>query len=66
MVPLGYLLVVLNTHHPFVRNPHLEYPVEETWLFDSITESYLPLIETFETLSPNGSFCKGKANGRVA
>jgi 1,4-alpha-glucan branching enzyme len=41
----GYLLVVLNTHMPFVANPAVEYPEEETWLYEAVTDCYLPLIE---------------------
>jgi len=54
MAQLGYLLMVLNTHHPFVRHPELEYAVEENWLFESMTESYLPLMETFDALLKEG------------
>lgn len=41
---------VLNAHLPFVRHP--EYPrfLEEDWLFESISESYLPLLRMFNKL----------------
>lgn len=41
---------VLNAHLPYVR--HLEYPrfLEEDWLFESISESYLPLLRMFSKL----------------
>ena len=44
----GYLALVLHAHLPFVR--HLEYEkfLEETWLFEAITESYVPLIQIMD------------------
>ena len=46
----GYLALVLHAHLPFVRHP--EYPefLEEDWLFEAITETYLPLWQVFEGL----------------
>src|SRR2546426_118504 len=46
----GYLLLVLNTHLPFIRQPEIEHPFEENWLFEAIVESYLPLITVCEDL----------------
>ncbi|HPZ15713.1 MAG TPA: DUF1957 domain-containing protein [Sphaerochaeta sp.] len=42
---------ILNAHLPFVRHP--EYPrfLEEDWLFESISESYLPLLRMFNRLA---------------
>ena len=47
----GYLSLVLHSHLPYVRHP--DYPdfMEEDWLFEAITECYLPLIDVFERLS---------------
>jgi len=41
---------ILNLHLPYVR--HLEYPrfLEEDWLFESISESYLPMLRMFYDL----------------
>ena len=41
---LGYVAPVLHAHLPFVRHP--EYPefLEEDWLYEAITETYLPLL----------------------
>lgn len=50
----GYLLLVLHTHQPFVRHPEFEHAFEESWLFEAITESYIPLIEIFEKLIMEG------------
>ncbi len=44
----GYLTIVLHAHLPFVRHPEYEYFLEEDWLYEAITETYIPLIEIFE------------------
>ena len=41
----GYLSIVLHAHLPFVRHPEHEKFLEESWLFEGITETYLPLIQ---------------------
>jgi len=41
----GYLSLVLHAHLPFVRHPEHEKFLEENWLFEAITETYLPLLE---------------------
>jgi len=46
----GYLCVVLHAHLPFVCHPEKEHTLEENWLYEAITETYLPLLETFEHL----------------
>lgn len=48
---LGWLALVLHTHLPFVRHPEHEDFLEERWLFEAITETYLPLLERFERLA---------------
>ncbi len=50
----GYLALILHAHLPFVRHP--EYPefLEEDWLFEAITETYLPLLEVYERLWDDG------------
>lgn len=50
----GYLSLVLHTHLPFVRHPEEEYFLEENWLYEAITETYLPLISIFEGLIKDG------------
>lgn len=54
MHPKGYLLIVLNTHQPFVRHPASEYAIEHAWLNEAITESYIPLVEMCEGLLQDG------------
>jgi 1,4-alpha-glucan branching enzyme len=46
----GYLALVLHGHLPFVRHPEYSEFLEEDWLFEAISESYLPLLEVFEGL----------------
>lgn len=50
----GYLLLLLHAHLPFVRHPEYEDFLEERWLFEGITETYVPLIELFERLAQEG------------
>jgi 1,4-alpha-glucan branching enzyme len=47
---IGYLALVLHAHLPFVRHPESDYVLEEEWLFEAITETYIPLIQSFEGL----------------
>ncbi|MDD5216533.1 MAG: DUF1957 domain-containing protein [Candidatus Omnitrophica bacterium] len=46
----GLLSLVLHAHLPFVRHPEHEYFLEENWLYEAITETYIPLIHMFEGL----------------
>ena len=50
----GYVSLILHAHLPYVRHP--EYPdfLEEDWLFEGITETYLPLLEMMEHLASEG------------
>lgn len=51
---IGYLSFVLHAHLPFVRHPERDYVLEEEWLFEAITETYVPLIQMFEGLKRDG------------
>jgi len=42
--------LVLNGHAPFVRHPELLNPPQELWFFQSISETYIPLLEAFDRL----------------
>ena len=53
-MPEGYLAIVLHAHLPFVRHPEKERFLEENWLYQALTESYLPLLEVFERLVTEG------------
>ncbi|MCM8770683.1 MAG: DUF1957 domain-containing protein [Candidatus Omnitrophica bacterium] len=46
----GYLCIVLHSHLPFVRHPEHEDFLEEDWLYEGITETYIPLIRMIERL----------------
>lgn len=46
----GILAIILHAHLPFVRHPEREKTLEELWLFEAITETYLPLLSMFERL----------------
>ena len=50
----GYLCIVLHGHLPFVRHPEHEDFLEEDWLYEAITETYVPLIRVFERLVGDG------------
>ena len=44
----GYLSLVLHAHLPFVRHPEHDRFLEENWLFEAITETYIPLIQMMD------------------
>lgn len=44
----GYVTLLLHAHLPFVRHPEHERFLEESWLFEAITETYLPLLAQFQ------------------
>ncbi len=50
----GYLAIVLHSHLPFVKHPEEEYFLEENWLYEAITETYLPLYIVFNKLKNEG------------
>jgi 1,4-alpha-glucan branching enzyme len=50
----GYLSLVLHAHLPFVRHPEHEYFLEESWLYEAITETYLPLLRVLEGWERDG------------
>jgi 1,4-alpha-glucan branching enzyme len=50
----GYLSLVLHAHLPFVRHPEHEKSLEENWLFEGITETYIPLLQLFEGWNNDG------------
>ncbi len=46
----GYLALVFHAHLPFVRHPEDPTVMEERWLYEAITGTYLPLLQVFEGL----------------
>jgi 1,4-alpha-glucan branching enzyme len=50
-MPHGHLCLVLHAHLPFIRHPEHESFLEEDWLFEAITETYIPLLRAFDRLT---------------
>ncbi len=46
----GGIALVLHAHLPFVRHPELPACLEERWLFEAITETYVPLLDVLHGL----------------
>ncbi len=51
---LGYLSLQLHAHLPFVRHPEYEDFLEEDWLYEAISETYLPFLGIFDRLTDEG------------
>lgn len=47
----GYLALVLHAHLPYVRHPEYDHALEENWLFEAISETYLPLLLLLDGLA---------------
>jgi 1,4-alpha-glucan branching enzyme len=50
----GYLSLILHAHLPYVRHPEEEYFLEENWLYEAITETYIPLLNVMKRLMQDG------------
>ncbi len=50
----GYFSLVLHAHLPFVRHPEHEKFLEESWLFEAIIETYVPLLQLLERWRRDG------------
>src|SRR5213594_3709056 len=50
-MPQASLAFVLHAHLPFVRHPAHEDFLEERWLAEAITETYIPLLEMLGALA---------------
>ncbi len=50
----GSLALILHAHLPFVRHPEHEHFLEEDWLFEAITETYIPLLQMMQRLMNDG------------
>lgn len=46
----GHFALILHAHLPFVRHPEQEHFLEEEWLFEAITETYIPLVRMMQRL----------------
>jgi 1,4-alpha-glucan branching enzyme len=47
----GFLSIILHAHLPYVRHPEHDSFFEENWLFEAMTESYIPLINVLDRLN---------------
>ncbi|MCW2279088.1 1,4-alpha-glucan branching protein domain-containing protein [Heliophilum fasciatum] len=54
MIHKGYWALVLHAHLPYVRHPELPEFMEERWLFEALTECYLPMTEGWQRLRDEG------------
>ncbi len=50
----GHLCLFLHAHLPFVRHPEHAHHLEENWLCEAITETYIPLLGVFERCAADG------------
>ncbi len=50
----GYLALILHAHLPYVRHTEHEQHLAEHWLFEAITETYIPLLNIMNNLNNNG------------
>ena len=46
----GYVSFVLHAHLPFIHHPESDDYLEESWLYEAISETYLPLLKYFKQL----------------
>lgn len=54
-MPKGYLAIVLHAHLPYIRHPEHDEFLEEDWLYEAITETYLPLVHAWERMEADGT-----------
>tara|TARA_B100000614_G_scaffold192402_1_gene173521 strand:- start:773 stop:2398 length:1626 start_codon:yes stop_codon:yes gene_type:complete len=47
---MGKSVLLLHSHLPLVRHPEYESFLEERWLFEAISETYLPLLRMMQRL----------------
>jgi len=52
----GYWMLVLHAHLPFIKHPDYDYFLEEQWLFEAITETYIPILMNLKILESEGKF----------
>lgn len=51
---MGKSILILHSHLPLVRHPEHETFLEERWLFEAISETYLPLLRMMRRLDAEG------------
>ena len=50
----GYVSFVLHAHLPFIHHPESDDYLEESWLYEAISETYIPLLTNFQKLVDEG------------
>ncbi|MGE5530039.1 MAG: glycoside hydrolase family 57 protein [Patescibacteria group bacterium] len=50
----GYLALILHAHLPYVRHPEHDGCLEEDWFYEAVTETYLPLLDSWRRLADEG------------
>ncbi len=50
----GYVSFVLHAHLPFIHHPESNDYLEESWLYEAISETYIPLLKNFKKLVNEG------------
>ena len=50
----GYVSFVLHAHLPFIHHPESDDYLEESWLYEAISETYIPLLTNFKKLVDEG------------
>ena len=50
----GFVSFVLHAHLPFIHHPESDDYLEESWLYEAISETYLPLLKYFKMLVDEG------------
>ena len=50
----GYVNFVLHAHLPYIHHPEDNTYLEEEWLFEAISETYIPLLNNFNRLVDEG------------
>jgi len=51
----GHFALLLHAHLPFVRHPEHPRHLEEHWLFEAVTDAYLPLLGLLRAAVARGS-----------
>ncbi len=50
----GYVNFVLHAHLPYIHHPECDTYLEEEWLFEAISETYIPLLLNYQKLEEEG------------
>lgn len=50
----GSLILTLHAHLPYVNHPEAADFIEESWFFEAVVETYIPLIAMLENLAKDG------------